>query len=258
MSRNGQVRALEQVDPELAEILVREEERQRTTLALIASENYASVAVRQVSGSILTNKYSEGYPRRRYYGGNQLVDAAESLAIERAKHLFGAEHANVQPHAGSQANMAAYFALLDPGDTVLSMELAQGGHLSHGMSANFSGKIYRFVHTDNHLFLFDLTPLGIDGQQASERAEAAALIVNKNLIPYDPLPATKASGLRVGTACATTRGLGTSEMDEVADFLYRAVTTSEDTALARIASEVADVLDDFPAPFLTALAPVGA
>lgn len=425
MSQDGQVRPLHEVDPELADILVREEQRQRTSLALIASENYASVAVRQVSGSILTNKYSEGYPHRRYYGGNELVDAAESLAIVRAKRLFGAEHANVQPHAGSQANMAAYFALLDPGDTVLSMELAQGGHLTHGMAANFSGKIYRFVHygvrrdtetidydeveaiaerehpklivagatayprfidfaqfrqiadrvgarlmvdmahiaglvaaglhpspvphadvvtltthktlrgprggailcreeharavdravfpglqggpldhaiaakavafleamqpeytayqqgvvancqalaasvgrrggrivsggTDNHLFLFDLTALGIDGQQASERAESAALIVNKNLIPYDPLPATKASGLRVGTACATTRGLGISEMDQVADFLYRAVNSPEESTLAEIAGEVADLLDDFPAPFLTALAPVGA
>src|SRR5205814_296328 len=129
--------ALAQVDPEVAEILEEEERRQRETLALIASENYASVAVRQASGSIFTNKYSEGYPGKRYYAGNQWVDSVESLAIERVKQLFGAEHANVQPHAGSQANMAAYYALLSPGDTVLAMELAQGGHLTHGASFNF-------------------------------------------------------------------------------------------------------------------------
>lgn len=419
---NGKVQTLEEVDPELARILADEQERQRDTLALIASENYASVAVRQVSGSILTNKYSEGYPRRRYYGGNEWVDAAESLAIARAKQLFGAEHVNVQPHAGSQANMAAYFALVEPGDTILSMELAQGGHLTHGAGVNFSGKLYHFVHygvrrdtevldydeieeiarrekpqlvvagatayprvldfarfrqiadsvgarlmvdmahiaglvaagihpspvphadvvtftshktlrgprggailcrqelardvdravfpglqggpldhavaakavafheamqpgyrsyqqqvvancqtlaasvaglggrivsggTDNHLFLFDLTPIGIDGQQASDRAERAGLVVNKNLIPYDPLPATRASGLRVGTAAATTRGLRQSEMAQVASFLYRAVTTEDEAALDAIAGEVRELLDDFPAPFLAPLSP---
>ena len=420
---NGKIRTLDAVDPELALILREEAVRQRDTLALIASENYASVAVRQVSGSIFTNKYSEGYPKRRFYGGNEWVDAAEALAIERAKRLFGAEHANVQPHAGAPANMAAYFALVEPGDTILAMELAQGGHLTHGASVNFSGKLYHFVHygvrrdtevldydeieaiarrerprlivagataysrtidfgrfrqiadavgarlmvdmahiaglvaagihpspvphadvvtftthktlrgprggailcrqelaravdravfpglqggpldhavaakavafheamepgyrayqervvansqalaaavanlggrivsggTDNHLFLFDLTPIGIDGQQASDRAEAAGLIVNKNLIPFDPLPATRASGLRVGTASATTRGLGQSDMRQVADFLYRAVTTSDEAALGAIAEEVRRLLDDFPAPFLAPLAPV--
>ena len=124
MPNDAGVRTLAEVDPELAAILTEEEERQRSSLALIASENYASVAVRQAVGSILTNKYSEGYPSKRYYAGNQWVDAAEALAIQRAKDLFGAEHANVQPHAGSQANMAAYMALLEPGDTVLAMELA--------------------------------------------------------------------------------------------------------------------------------------
>jgi glycine hydroxymethyltransferase len=413
---------LAEVDPEVAAILADEEERQRSTLALIASENYASVAVRQVSGSILTNKYSEGYPGRRYYAGNQWVDSAEALAIERAKQLFGAEHAIVLPHAGSQANMAAYFALLNPGDTVLAMELAQGGHLTHGASFNFSGKLYRFIHygvgrdtetldydeieeiarrekpklivagataypriidfarfraiadavdarlmvdmahiaglvaadihpspvphadvvtftthktlrgprggailcrqelarkvdsavfpglqggpldhaiaakavafaeamrpeyrayqrqvvgncralaagmarrgarivsggTDNHLFLLDLTPLGMEGQPASEKAERAGLIVNKNLIPYDPLPSTRTSGLRIGTACATTRGLGEEEMDQVAGFLYDALTAQDDAQLDAIAGRVRALLDDFPAPFLAPLAP---
>lgn len=411
------------IDPEMDTILKAEEERQRTTLALIASENYASVAVRQVSGSILTNKYSEGYPRRRYYAGNQWVDSAETLAIERAKRLFGADHANVQPHAGAQANMCAYLALLEPGDTALAMELAQGGHLTHGSSFNFSGKLYRFVYygvrrdtetldydeieavarreqpklivagataypriidferfrqiadavgarlmvdmahiaglvaagvhpspvpyadvvtftthktlrgprggailcrqelaravdravfpgtqggpldhavaakavcfheamqpeyrdyqrqvvancralaegvakrggrivsggTDNHLFLLDLTPLGLDGQHASDRAERAGLIVNKNLIPFDPLPSTRTSGLRVGTACATTRGLRESEMDRVAEFLCAAVAAPDEAKLDAIAGEVRALLDDFPAPFLVPLGPM--
>lgn len=413
---------LAEVDPEMAAILRDEEERQRSTLALIASENYASVAVRQASGSILTNKYSEGYPGKRYYAGNEWVDAAEALALERVKELFGAEHANVQPHAGSPANMAAYFALLNPGDTVLAMELAQGGHLTHGASFNFSGKLYRFVHygvrrdtelldydeieaiarrehpqlivagataypriidfarfrdiadavgarlmvdmahiaglvaagihpspvpyadvvtftthktmrgprggailcrqewarkvdsavfpglqggpldhaiaakavsfrealqpefrlyerqvvencqaladrmarqgarvvsggTDNHLFLLDLTPLGLEGQEGSSKAERAGLIVNKNLIPFDPLPSTRTSGLRVGTACATTRGLGVEEMDQVGSFLYRALTAQDDATLHAIATEVRALLDDFPAPFLVPLGP---
>ena len=413
---------LEEVDPEVAAILRSEEVRQRSTLALIASENYASVAVRQASGSILTNKYSEGYPGKRYYAGNELVDAAEALAIERVKKLFGAEHANVQPHAGSQANMAAYFATLKHGDTVLAMELAQGGHLTHGASFNFSGKTYRFIHygvsrdtemldydeiediarrekpqlivagataypriidfarfreiadavgallmvdmahiaglvaagihpspvphadvvtftthktmrgprggailcrqdlarkvdgavfpglqggpldhaiaakavafqeamqpefrtyqqqvvrncqalasamarqgarvvsggTDNHLFLLDLTPLGLEGNEGSSKAEAAGLIVNKNLIPFDPLPSTRTSGLRVGTACATTRGLGPDEMEQVGSFLYRALTASDEDELSAIASEVRAMLDDFPAPFLVPLTP---
>jgi len=413
---------LAEVDPEVAAILRDEEVRQRSTLALIASENYASVAVRQASGSILTNKYSEGYPGKRYYAGNELVDAAEALAIQRVKELFGAEHANVQPHAGSQANMAAYFATLNHGDTVLAMELAQGGHLTHGAGFNFSGKLYRFVHygvrrdnetldydeieaiarrekpqlivagataypriidfarfreiadavgarlmvdmahiaglvaagihpspvphadvvtftthktlrgprggailcrqdlarkvdgavfpglqggpldhaiaakavafkealqpefrtyqqqvirncqalaaemarqgarvvsggTDNHLFLLDLTPLGLEGQDGSDKAELAGLIVNKNLIPFDPLPSTRTSGLRVGTACVTTRGLGTDEMSQVGSFLYRALTAPGEDELRGIAAEVRAMLDDFPAPFLVPLAP---
>jgi glycine hydroxymethyltransferase len=413
---------LAQVDPEVAAILRDEEDRQRSTLALIASENYASIAVRQASGSILTNKYSEGYPGRRYYAGNEWVDAAEALAIERVKTLFGAEHANVQPHAGSQANMAAYFATLNHGDTVLAMELAQGGHLTHGASFNFSGKTYHFVHygvrrdtemldydeietiarrekpqlivagataypriidfarfreiadavgarlmvdmahiaglvaagihpspvphadvvtftthktmrgprggailcrqdlarkvdsavfpglqggpldhaiaakavafrealqpefrtyqqqvvrncqalanemasqgarvvsggTDNHLFLLDLTPLGLEGQEGSSKAELAGLIVNKNLIPFDPLPSTRTSGLRVGTACVTTRGLGTEEMAQVGSFLFRALQADGEDELRAIAGEVRAMLDDFPAPFLVPLAP---
>ncbi|MDA8116996.1 MAG: serine hydroxymethyltransferase, partial [Actinomycetota bacterium] len=132
-------------DPALAAILQEEIGRQTTTLQLIASENFTSRAVLEASGSILTNKYAEGYPSKRYYGGNQFIDQVEDLARERLKALFNAEHANVQPHAGANANAAAYLALLKPGDTVLAMRLDQGGHLTHGSPVNFSGQFYRFI-----------------------------------------------------------------------------------------------------------------
>jgi len=135
-------RPLDEADPEVASILRAEEDRQRHGLQLIASENVASRAVRAAVGSCLTNKYAEGYPGKRYYGGCEFVDIAEQLAIDRARQLFSADYANVQPHSGSQANGAAYLALLDAGDTVLGMSLADGGHLSHGAKVNFSGKIY--------------------------------------------------------------------------------------------------------------------
>ena len=138
---------LQSKDPRIAEIIAAEERRLREEIVLIASENYTSKAVLEATGSVLTNKYAEGYPGRRYYAGTENVDAAESLAIERAKQLFeGAEHANVQPHSGSQANMAAYFAALEPGDRVMGMSLDHGGHLTHGSPVNFSGRIYDFVH----------------------------------------------------------------------------------------------------------------
>ena len=133
-------------DPEIATILEQEEKRQETGLELIASENSVSQAVMDVQGSVLTNKYAEGYPNKRYYGGCTYADAAETLAIERAKALFKAEYINVQPHSGSQANMAALMAVVDPGDTILGMDLSHGGHLTHGSPGNFSGKLYRFVH----------------------------------------------------------------------------------------------------------------
>jgi glycine hydroxymethyltransferase len=132
-------------DTELFSLIDREVDRQNTTLQLIASENFTSPAVLRATGSVLTNKYSEGYPSKRYYGGNEIIDEVEELARERAKELFGAEHANVQPHAGANANMAVYLALLEPGDTVLGLRLDQGGHLTHGSPVNASGKLYRFV-----------------------------------------------------------------------------------------------------------------
>ena len=133
------------MDNQIKEILQKELNRQRTGAEMIASENFVSLAVLQTAGSVLTNKYAEGYPGKRYYGGNEFIDQAESLAIERAKQLFKAEHANVQPHAGSQANMEAYFALAELGDTFLGFSLAHGGHLTHGHPVNFSGKFYNFV-----------------------------------------------------------------------------------------------------------------
>jgi glycine hydroxymethyltransferase len=150
---------LRQQDPELWRALESERARQREGLELIASENYTSPAVLAAMGTVLTNKYAEGYPGRRYYGGCEFIDRIEQLAIDRAKQLFGAEHANVQPHAGSQANMAVYFACLEPGDTILAMNLAHGGHLTHGSPVNFSGKIYRVVpygvHRDTERIDYD-------------------------------------------------------------------------------------------------------
>jgi glycine hydroxymethyltransferase len=155
------VKRLIDVDPEIAEVIRLETDRQAGKLELIASENFVSEAVLEAAGSPLTNKYAEGYPGRRYYGGCEFVDRAETLAIERAKRLFGAEHVNVQPHAGSQANMAVYFAVLKPGDTILGLNLAHGGHLTHGSPVNFSGKF------------FTIAPYGVD--HATERVDYDAL-----------------------------------------------------------------------------------
>src|SRR5215471_606033 len=150
---------LKQADPEVWQAIEGERRRQQQGLEMIASENYTSPAVLAAQGSVLTNKYAEGYPGRRYYGGCEFVDVAERLALERLGQLFGAEHANVQPHSGAQANMAVYFACLEPGDTMLAMNLSHGGHLTHGMRKNFSGKFYQVVHygvrADDHRIDFD-------------------------------------------------------------------------------------------------------
>jgi len=151
-------RPLSEVDPEIADVLASELHRQQRTLEMIASENFAPMAVLEAQGSVLSNKYAEGYPGRRYYGGCEFVDIGEQLAIDRAKALFGAEHANVQPHAGAQANNAVYHALMTPGDTLLGLELSHGGHLSHGMKINVSGKLYNVVayHVDRESSLIDM------------------------------------------------------------------------------------------------------
>jgi glycine hydroxymethyltransferase len=137
---------LDQLDPEIADLLGREVERQRNQIELIASENFTWPAIMEAVGSTPTNKYAEGYPGKRYYGGCEVVDEIEQLAVDRAKELFGADHANVQPHAGAQTNMAVYMAALKPGDTILSLELAHGGHLTHGLKVNFSGRLYTIAH----------------------------------------------------------------------------------------------------------------
>jgi len=137
---------LAEIDPAIAELIGRELERQRGQIELIASENFTWPSVLEAVGSVPTNKYAEGYPGKRYYGGCEVVDEIEQTAIDRAKELFGAEHANVQPHAGAQTNMAVYFAACDPGDTILSLELSHGGHLTHGLKVNFSGRLYTIVH----------------------------------------------------------------------------------------------------------------
>jgi glycine hydroxymethyltransferase len=161
-------------DEELFAIIDRERERQNTTLQLIASENFTSAQVIEATGSVLTNKYSEGYPGKRYYGGNRVIDEVEDLARERVKALFGAEHANVQPHSGANANMAVYFGLLEPGDTILGMRLDQGGHLTHGSPVNASGKLYHFVS-------YGVTPSDerIDYEELADlaRAERPKMIV---------------------------------------------------------------------------------
>jgi glycine hydroxymethyltransferase len=137
---------LRNVDSAVAEAIDHERQRQQENIELIASENFVSPAVLEAQGSVLTNKYAEGYPKKRWYGGCENIDTVEQLAIDRAKKLFGAEHANVQPHSGSQANMAVYFAFLKPGDKMLTMDLSHGGHLTHGNKVNFSGKFFEIVH----------------------------------------------------------------------------------------------------------------
>jgi glycine hydroxymethyltransferase len=398
----------EVVDVEVQEALDGELERQRNTIELIASENFTSPAVLAAQGSVLTNKYAEGYPGKRYYGGCEQVDKVENIAIERAKRLFGAEHVNVQPHSGSQANEAAYAALLDPGDKVLSMDLAHGGHLTHGMKLNFSGRTYDFVHygvgddgyidyyevrdialrerprmilagasayprvfdfekfrqisdevgaffltdmahiaglvaadvhpspipfcemvtttthktlrgarggmilcreefakkvnsrvfpgmqggplmhaiagkavafgealqpefkdyarqivdncraladgllegglnlvsggTDNHLILVDLIDSGVTGKELEDSLEAVGVTCNKNMVPNDPEPPTVTSGVRLGTAAMTTRGMGEDEMREIAEIIV--ATTSGKTQGLR--DRVAALTEAYP------------
>jgi glycine hydroxymethyltransferase len=388
---------LRRQDPELAQVLLDELDRERGGIQLIASENFTSPAVMAALGSTLTNKYAEGYPGRRYYGGCEVVDRAERLAIDRARRLFGAEHANVQPHSGATANLAAYAALLQPGDTMLAMALPHGGHLTHGSKVNFSGKwfdvvsygvrrdtelidydevrdlalrhqpkvivcgatayprlidfaafrgiadevgawlladaahpiglmaggaipsvvpyadvvtftthkalrgprggailctaelaaridraVFPFIQggplmhvvaakavafgeamrpefadyaarvivnaraltealaeegmrpvsggTDTHLALIDLRGLGVSGAEAERRCAAAGITLNRNVVPYDPELAAVTSGMRVGTPCVTTQGMGPQELKEVGTLVSRAIRQPEAAA----------------------------
>ena len=174
-------------DPDIAGVIEKELARQRTSLELIASENFASPAVMAAQGSVLTNKYAEGYPDRRYYGGCEHVDMAEKLAIDRAKQLFHAEYANVQPHSGSQANMAVYFALLEPGDTVLGMNLSHGGHLTHGSPVNFSGRLFDFIHygVDPHTGTIDYDRLQALAEKHRPRLIVAGASAYPRMIDFE-------------------------------------------------------------------------
>jgi glycine hydroxymethyltransferase len=407
-------RPLRETDPDIAAAIADEVRRQATGLELIPSENFVSEAVLDAMGSVLTNKYAEGYPGKRYYGGCEFVDVAEQLAIDRAKELFGAEHANVQPHSGTQANIAVYMTALKPGDTVLGMNLAHGGHLTHGHPLNFSGINYKFVPygvtkeketidyddldrlaqehkpkmivagasaysrtidfqrmariaqsvgaslfvdmahiaglvaagvhpspvphadfvsttthktlrgprgglvlcrekyakdldraafpgiqggplmhiiaakavclkeafepgfreyqqqvvanakalaaavgrrgyrivsggTDNHLFLVDIHSRGLTGSVAQPALDRAGITVNKNSIPFDPLPPLKASGIRMGTPAVTTRGMREPEMEKIAAWIAEVLDHVDDAEVGqRIRGEVADFAAQFP------------
>ena len=402
--------------PELFEAIQHERTRQRDGLELIASENYTSAAVLEAAGTILTNKYAEGYPGRRYYGGCEYVDVVESLAIARAKQLFGAEHANVQPHAGSQANMSVYLTVLKPGDTYLAMNLAQGGHLTHGSHVNFSGQLYKVVPygvretdhridfdqvaalarehkpklivagasaypreidhakfadiarevgaklmvdmahyaglvaagvhnspvpvadfvtstshktlrgprsgfvlcressakeidktvfpgmqggplmhiiagkavcfqealqpsfkdygrqiianaktlaetlmsggirlasggTDNHLMLCDMTSIGQTGKIGEVALDKAGITVNKNMIPYDQRKPMDPSGVRIGTAALTTRGMKQDEMKKVGAWILRVLKSPDDESLlSAVRNEIREFTQSFPVP----------
>jgi len=405
---------LKYTDPEVFEAIQKEIERERRNIVLIASENYVSPAVLEVQGSVFTNKYAEGYPGKRYYGGCEYADIVEALAVERAKQVFGAEHVNVQPHSGSQANMAVFFSVLKPGDAILSMSLSHGGHLSHGASINFSGIFYKtiaygvnkdtgyidydevrrlalenkprmllvgasaysriidfrkcsdiakevgaylmadiahiaglvaagvhpspipyadfvtttthktlrgprggmimckaeyartidkmifpgiqggpLVHviaakavalkealapgfrdyqamvvknakklaeelikkgfriisggTDNHLMLIDLANKNITGKEAEEALNKARITVNKNVIPYDERSATITSGIRLGTPCVTTRGMGEAEMVEISDVISAVIDNNKDAeAISTLTKRVDSLCDKFP------------
>lgn len=408
--------ALQTADPALWSALQKEQTRQKEGLELIASENYTSAAILEAAGTVLTNKYAEGYPGRRYYGGCEYVDVVESLAIERAKQLFGAQHVNVQPHAGSQANMSVYQTTLKPGDTFLAMNLAMGGHLTHGMSLNFSGQLYQpiaygvresdhridfdqvaklarehrpklivagasaypreidhskfaeiarevgaklwvdmahyaglvaagvhnspvpvadfvtstshktlrgprsgfvlckeeygkeidkavfpglqggpLMHiiaakaicfqeamqpsfkdygkqivanaktlaetlmsggiklasggTDNHLMLCDVTSVGLTGKIAEKGLDAAGITVNKNMIPYDQRKALDPSGIRIGTAALTTRGMRQDEMKKVGAWILRVLKSPEDASVIEtVKGEIREFTKAFPVP----------
>ncbi len=186
------IKYVEKTDPEIARVLQLELNRQRNKIEMIASENFVSEAVMATLGSVLTNKYAEGYPGKRYYGGCEYVDMAENLARDRAKELFGADHVNVQPHSGAQANTAVYFAILNPGDVVLGMNLAHGGHLTHGSPVNLSGKYYKFVAygVDEETERIDYDQVRKIALEANEthRSRRQRISQNHRFCPFGKLP----------------------------------------------------------------------
>ena len=261
-------------DPEVGAAMQRELSRQRQNIELIASENIVSPAVMAAMGSVLTNKYAEGYPAHRYYGGCQYVDEVENIAIARACELFGAKYANVQPHSGAQANLAVYFALLDVGDTVMGMDLSQGGHLTHGSPVNMSGKNYNFVSygvdengfidyaalaealtargvklvsggTDNHLMLVDLTDEACTGKELEHNLDEVHITANKNTVPGEKRSPFVTSGVRLGTPAVTTRGMGPAEMEIIAGCIADCIFDFE-AKKDDVAARVADLVKRFP------------
>src|SRR5439155_403600 len=290
-------------DPQLAGLIEAEAQRQHDKLRMIPSENYVSTAVLEATGSVLTNKYSEGYAGKRYYEGQQLIDPIETLTVERARSLFGVDHANVQPYSGSPANLAVYLAFLNPGDTLLGMALAMGGHLTHGSPVSVSGRWFRPVGysvrkdtgrvdfdevrelaraerpkvifcggtaiprtidfpafaeiarevgaaltggsfdlvsggTDNHLILIDLASKGIPGKPAAKALDRAGIELNFNAVPYDPRRPFDPSGIRLGTAALTTRGLTEEQMPQVAAWMDDTITAAlkdDEAAISAIA-----------------------
>ncbi|WP_372435987.1 hypothetical protein [Pseudomonas aeruginosa] len=262
-SKHDQIRGY---DDELLAAMDAEEARQEDHLELIASENYTSKRVMQAQGSGLTNKYAEGYPGKRYYGGCEHVDKVEQLAIDRARQLFGADYANVQPHSGSSANAAVYLALLNAGDTILGMSLAHGGHLTHGAKVSSSGKLYNAVQygldtatglirgydvvsggTDNHLMLISLVRQGLTGKEADAALGRVGITVNKNAVPNDPQSPFVTSGIRIGTPAITTRGLQEAQSRELAGWICDILDHLGDADVeAKVATQVAGLCADFP------------
>lgn len=203
------------IDPKIQELIAQEEQRQATTINLIASENYAPQAVLQATASVLTNKYAEGYPGKRYYAGCEIVDAVETLALQRCKELFGAEHVNVQPHAGSQANMAVYMAALNPGDLIMGMSLNEGGHLTHGHAVNFSGKIYRSVQytVNRDTEMLDYEAIELMAQQHRPKLIIAGASAYSRIIDFERFAAIAQSvGALFMADIAHIAGLVTAEL----------------------------------------------
>ncbi len=247
------MRTLNVTDPEIFTIIHQETRRQEEQISLIASENYASTAILEASGSALTNKYAEGYPGKRYYAGCIYVDEAELLAIHRAKQLFGAEHANVQPHAGSQANMAVYFAVLKPGDTIMGMSLAEGGHLTHGHAVNFSGNLYKSVAygVDKETHLLDYNAIERLAHEHKPRLIIAGASAYSRIIDFEKFAQiAQAVGAYFLADIAHIAGLVATNLHpspvSVADFV---TTTTHKTlrgprgAIALCKKEHADILD---------------
>ena len=255
-------------DPEIYAAIQDETNRQNNKIELIASENFVSERIMEANGSPLTNKYAEGYPGKRYYGGCEHVDVVETLAIERAKELFGADFANVQAHSGAQANMAVFFALLTPGDTVLSMSLAHGGHLSHGSPVNMSGKYFNIVPygvtEDTNTIDYDEVrrialeckpklilagasayPRIIDFKKFADIASEVGITVNKNAIPFDTKSPFVTSGIRIGTPASTSRGFKEEDMVEVGKLIAMTIKDFENNK-EEVKTRVKALCDKYP------------